>query len=208
MAKEEISLAALKDFLPEGTFTYVISFFKQYNIHLTLVQERKSVLGDYRPPVRKGMPHRISVNVNLNQFHFLITLLHELAHLVTFSKYAMRAAPHGKEWKADFRDILIPMLQRKVLPDDVATALHNYLENPAASTCTDPGLYKALHNYNPKRKGWRFIDELAINARFLNDAGQEFEKVEQLRTRCRCRHVDSGTMYYFQGIVEVKVVAA
>jgi SprT protein len=42
---------------------------------------RSSKLGDYRPPQR-GLPHRISVNHNLNQHEFLITLIHEMAHLL------------------------------------------------------------------------------------------------------------------------------
>ena len=40
--------------------------------------------------------HRISVNGNLNKYSFLITLIHELAHLLTFTQYKNRVDPHGR----------------------------------------------------------------------------------------------------------------
>lgn len=206
MPKQESSLQLLNHFLPPHTFRYVISFFQQYTIHLTLTHDRRSVLGDYRPPTRQKPQHRISVNASLNPWHFLITLLHEIAHLETFAQHGARHQPHGSEWKDNFRKILQPLLRKELFPEDIALALHQYLENPAASTCTDPKLYKALHQYNPRRRGYRLVDDVPLNALFETENGQQFIKVEKLRTRSRCRHVATGRMYFFQGIVEVKLL--
>lgn len=203
MKKQETSLRFLEQFLPHGAFDHVVPFFRNHTIHLTITHERKSVLGDYRHPYG-GDPHRISVNANLNPYSFLITLLHELAHLYTHEHLGHKAAPHGKEWKTQFRHILIPFMGRRFFPADVEKALFAYLHNPAASTCTDAQLYKALYRYDEHKPGFKLVDDLGVNQYFETEDGQIYQTVEKLRTRTKCRNVDSGKMYLFQGIVEVR----
>ncbi len=202
--KQETSLNFLEQFLPEGTFEQIAPFFKTHTIHLTLTHERKSVLGDYRNPYGDQPYHRISINATLNKYSFLITLLHELAHLLTYVHFKNTVSPHGKEWKTQFRHILIPYMGKRIFPADVEKALHAYLHNPAASTCTDAQLYKALYRYDDKKPGFKLIDDLGLNQHFATDDGRIYEKLEQLRTRSRCRDLKSGKVYFFQGIVEVK----
>ncbi len=96
MAKVEHPLQALSNYLPEGAFDPVVSLINEYKVHLTVSKARKSVLGDYRHAAL-GANHKISVNGNLNQYEFLITLLHELAHLLCFEQYKNRVEAHGKE---------------------------------------------------------------------------------------------------------------
>ncbi len=206
MRKQETSITALKQFLPPGTFNLVAPFFQTHVIHLTLTHERKSVLGDYRHPTRQTPYHRISVNVNLNPYSFLITLLHELAHMLTFVHFKHTAAPHGREWKTQFRHILFPFLGKGFFPKEVEKALLAYIHNPAASTCTDPNLFKALYVYDERKPGHRLVDDLKPGQYFIIEDGRAFERLETLRTRVRCREVKTGRMYFFQGIVEVKMV--
>ena len=86
MAVTEHPMQALSAYLPDGSFEPVVSYLHQYKVHLTVTKQRKSVLGDYRH-AGWGGNHRISINGNLNKFEFLITLLHELAHLLTYEQY-------------------------------------------------------------------------------------------------------------------------
>jgi SprT protein len=204
--KEEKSVNYLEHFLPPGTFEDVAPFFKAHIIHLSLTRERKSVLGDYRPPSRDVPHHRISINANLNPYNFLITLLHELAHLFTFQQYGRAAAPHGAEWKASFRQVLIPFIAKKCFPPDVEKALKAYVENPAASTCTDPRLFKALYRYDDRKPGHKLVDHLATGTIFETDDGTAYQVVEKVRSRTKCRQLKSGKMYLFPGIMEVKEV--
>jgi len=206
MKKQETSIAFLEQFLPEGAYEQVAPFFKTHVIHLTVTHERKSVLGDYRHPVTSAPQHRISINANLNPYSFLITLLHELAHLYTFVHFQFKAAPHGKEWKTQFRHILIPFLGKRFFPADVEKALLAYLHNPAASTCTDITLYKALYKYDEHKPGHKLVDDIGENQFFETEDGQTYQKIQKLRTRTRCRNVATGKMYFFQGIAEVKSV--
>jgi len=206
MKKQETSINFLEQFLPHGAFEQIAPFFRTHTIHLTLTHDRRSVLGDYRHPVPEAPYHRISINANLNPYSFLITLLHELAHLFTFVHFQHKAPPHGKEWKTQFRHILIPFMGKRFFPADVEKALYAYLHNPAASTCTDAHLYKALYRYDDHKPGFKLVDDLGENQYFETEDGQVFQKLEKLRTRTRCKNVDNGKVYFFQGIVEVKAV--
>jgi hypothetical protein len=86
MPINEHPMQALAGFLPDKSFEQVLAYLHEYRVHLTITKQRKSVLGDYRHPGR-GANHRISINGNLNKYEFLITFLHELAHLLTFEKF-------------------------------------------------------------------------------------------------------------------------
>lgn len=206
MGKQEQSLQALSRFIPEGSFPLVLPFFDTHTIHLTLTRERKSVLGDYRNPVKDAPFHRISINANLNQYNFLITLLHELAHLFTWVKFHGKVAPHGGEWKEEFRKILVPFIGKGIFPADVEKALLSYLHNPAASTCTDVHLYKALYRYDDKKPGYKLVDDLAPNALFETDNGEKYQIIEKRRTRTKCRNMTNNRLYLFSGIMEVKEI--
>src|SRR6476660_1185740 len=101
MSKKEAPISALQTYLPPNTYGPVLHYLQFYKVHHTVAKERKSILGDYRH--RHGaQTHRISVNGNLNPYAFLITLLHELAHLLTFEKWGNKVSAHGKEWKTVF----------------------------------------------------------------------------------------------------------
>lgn len=206
MKKKETSLTVLEQFLPNGAFEQVAPFFKTHAIHLTLTNERRSVLGDYRSPGPGNTHHRISINVNLNPYSFLITLLHELAHLFTYVHFQHKAQPHGKEWKTQFRHILIPFMGKRFFPADVEKALFAYLHNPSASTCTDTQLFKALYHYDEHKPGFKLVDDVGINHYFETEDGSVYQKMETLRTRVKCRNINNGKMYLFPGIVEVKSV--
>ena len=58
-------LEALKNFIPENSFDYIVDAIHKYSIHFTVTQRRKTILGDYRHPI-KNKNHRITVNGNLN----------------------------------------------------------------------------------------------------------------------------------------------
>jgi hypothetical protein len=88
----------------------------------------------------------------------------------------------------------------------VERALLAYLKNPAASTCTDPSLYKALYRYDAKRPGYKLVDEIQINQKFKTADGQEFLKLEKRRTRSRCQNIKTGKFFLFPGIAEVELL--
>ncbi|MEO7767361.1 MAG: SprT-like domain-containing protein, partial [Ferruginibacter sp.] len=109
MPKHEAPLHQLKQYLPVGSFDEVSQYLQQYQVQLTITRERKSVLGDYRNSFA-DKNHRISVNGNLNPYAFLITLLHELAHLFTYERFGNKVMAHGQEWKNEYSKVLARFL--------------------------------------------------------------------------------------------------
>ena len=206
MRKKETPLHQLQQYLPPDTFQMVAPYFNKYTIHLTLTRDRKTVLGDYREPTAAHPYHRITVNINLNSYNFLITLVHEMAHMITFDNFKHKAEAHGKEWKTQFRHMLMPFIGKKIFPSDIEKALIKYMQNPSASTCTDQGLYKALYNYDIRKPGHMLVCDLEPGHMFQIEDGRVFEKLEQLRTRSICKEVGTRKKYFFPGIYEVKLV--
>ncbi len=205
--KQERPFDALIPFLPPNTYEQVLPYFRQHPVHLTLTPDRKSVLGDYRHPTKDAPYHRISINGSLNPYSFLITLLHELAHMLVYLQYQGKVAPHGAEWKNQFQQMLLPYVGQQFFPPDIEQALIRYLNNPKASTCTDSNLFKALHRYSHKSQaGWVMLDSLPIGVQFRIEKGGVYQLLERRRTRYKCLEIASGKLYLFPGIYEVKPI--
>lgn len=197
----------LIQFLPEGTFPFVAPYFSQHKVQLTVKQERKNVLGDYINPTPKTPYHRISINGNLNPYSFLVTLLHELAHLTTYIKYKHSVSAHGSEWKNEFKIILTPFIQHALLPEDIHHALLQYMHNVKATTCGDALLYKTLARYNPRAHRISFVDEIPEGHYFKTPkTGKVYIKGAKRRTRYLCTEVSTQTVYLFPGIYEVEKI--
>jgi len=206
MPKKEAPLQQLNDFLPPGTFDAVSHYLHSYKIHLTITRQRKTVLGDYRHRTHMEN-HRISINGNLNPFAFLITLLHEIAHLLTFEQHSNKVAAHGKEWKNVYAGLLKQFLEHKIFPDDIESELINSLKNPAASSCAEDGLIRVLRKYDISKNGHRLVEELPSDALFRLTSGQIFKKGERLRKRFKCIEVSTQKVYLFSPVYEVELVS-
>lgn len=205
MGKTEAPLAALSAFVPKGAVDMVMQYLVQYKVHLTITRERKSILGDYRFAVN-GKNHRISVNGNLNEFAFLITLLHELAHLVAFLRYGNSIASHGREWKHVYGEILHEFLMLGIFPPDIAREVSSTLHNPAAGSCAEDGLLRALRRYDSHDGNKKLVEEIAEGRLFQTDDGRIFKRGNQLRKRIRCLEAKTGKVYLFSPVYEVKPV--
>lgn len=203
MPKKEVPIGQLQDYLPPGTYEAVLGYLRQHKVHLTVARERKSILGDYRHRTHHAN-HRISVNGNLNSYSFLITLLHELAHLLTFEQFGNNVLAHGREWKTIYGRMLAQFLQHKIFPQDIEAELIQSLNNPAASTCAEDGLLRVLRRYDSKQSHHRLVEEISMDAYFRTSDGRIFKKQEKLRKRFRCIEVKTGKVYLFSPVYEVE----
>ncbi|MFT4023798.1 MAG: SprT-like domain-containing protein [Flavihumibacter sp.] len=204
MPRKEYPMQQLAHFLPPGAFEKVIVYIQQYKVHLTITRERRSLLGDYRH-AHPGAQHRISVNGNLNPYAFLITLVHELAHLLTFDRYHRRVAAHGREWKAIYRQLLSGFLGVGIFPADIEAALLRSIDNLPASSCADEPLMRVLRQYDPAEERALLVEELPEGALFSINGGRLFEKGKKLRKRFQCRELATGKLYLFSGLYEVEI---
>ena len=206
MSKVEHPLHALANYLPEGAFEPVVQLIHQYKVHLTVTRERKSVLGDYRHPFL-GSNHKITVNGNLNKFEFLITLLHELAHLLCFEQYRNRVEAHGKEWKNIYGNLLKAFIDLDLFPEDIKKSLKKTLLNPAATANGETALLLVLRKYNPVQKaGVVVLAHVADGTLFQEIKGRTFRKIKLRRKRIECIELATGNIYLFSALSEVEIV--
>ena len=202
MPKTEAPLDAIRRYIPDKAAQLVLDYLHLHKVHLTITKERKSVLGDYRHATSYNN-HRISVNGNLNQYSFLITLIHELAHLLTFTQYKNRVDPHGKEWKRIYGIMLKDFIQPEIFPPDLLYFLNESLHNLPASSCSDEKLMRVLKKYD-KGSGLVLVEQISEGRLFDAGKGNLFRKGKKLRKRYQCIEVSTGKLYLFSPIYEVK----
>lgn len=198
-------MQALAAFLPEGSFEQVVAYIQRYRVHLTITKKRKSVLGDYRH-AGIGKNHRITVNGDLNKYEFLITLLHELAHLLTFEQYRHSVEVHGLEWKNCYSFLLSDSVKMGVFPPDISTALQRSIMNPAATANGETDLLLVLRKYNVKQNGLLPVAEIPAGRLFQTENGRVFMKGMLRRKRFECVEVKSGLRYSFSAVTEVRLL--
>lgn len=192
----------LRKYLPEPCVEQIARWIVEYDFKLKIKRERSTRLGDYTSP-RNGQNHLITINHNLNKYAFLITLVHEIAHLVTFNQYKDRVNPHGAEWKQNFRVLMQPFLTTDIFPLEVFAALRRYMQNPAASSCSDHQLLRTLKLHDDDNNSL-FLEHLPSGSLFLFNGSRVFQKGPKIRTRYRCKEISSGAIYLFNALAEVE----
>ena len=201
MPKKEAPLAYLDNYLPPGASEKLLEYLHCYKVHLTITRSRKSILGDYRHAT-PGSNHRISVNGSLNRYSFLITLIHEIGHLVTFQQYGNQVNAHGKEWKQAYRIVLEDFLKLKLFPPDIHQTLIKSLHNLPASSCSDLSLTRVLKKYDAQG-ATVLVEEIEEDGFFKTGDGKLFSRGKQVRKRIECMETKTGKMYLFSPVYEV-----
>ncbi len=201
-----IKFAPLAKRLPEHSFGLVMHVIEAYPVKLKITRTRSTKLGDFRNSTDGGL-NTITVNHDLNPYAFLVTLIHELAHHTTWLQYGRKVQPHGTEWKMAFKALMQPFFEANVFPQALSLVLKKYLENAAASSCTDPNLYIALRQYDSAEKTANvlFLKDIRISEVF-EFRGSHYTKLEVKRTRASIVSLKDGKKYNLAEIAEVKRV--
>lgn len=176
---------------------------KEHNVHLKIVGQRVTRHGDYRR-LPSGM-HQITVNASLNKYRFLITLIHEIAHLVAFEKFGRHIKPHGLEWKKTFQILMLPFIRPEIFPVKVLPVIANHFKNPKASSDTDANLSLALKQFD-EATNKNYIFELPVGSIFRIYNGKLFKKGNKRVKRYECIEVATGKTYIFQPNAEVELI--
>lgn len=192
----------LSKYMPEAAAPILSKWIVDTGCQFRISKSRSTKLGDYTAPFR-GSPHKISVNNDLNQYAFLITAIHEFAHLMTWQKHKHTVKPHGEDWKLNFKMLMQPFLKLNIFPNDILVAIVNYMDNPAASSCTDLNLYRILRTYDQQAGSVLTIENIAVDSIFAIKDGRIFQKKEKLRKRYKCVELSSNKIYLFHPIAEV-----
>lgn len=197
----------LQRYVPEKALELCCELVMYYKLNLHIEVERKGKYGDYHPTMDKG--NRISVNHNLNQYEFLITFVHELAHHTNYLKHGNTVQSHGPEWKQEFKQNIIPFLNTEVFPQDVLLALTKHMKNPKYSHGADVNLLKVLMKYD-KNRDYITLDELNEGDLFKmpGKSTMILKKLKVQKTYTDCISVQNNRMYHVHSLAKVIPVKA
>lgn len=189
--------------MPEHAVKPAFDLIVANRVHLKIVNERQTRHGDYR----KGISgkHEITVNGSLNKYKFLITLIHEIGHLVAFEKYGRNIKPHGNEWKYTFQQLMIPYIRPEIFPNHLLPLLARHFKNPSASSDTDTTLSLALKQFDAANDK-SYVFEIPYGSVFRIQNGKIFKKIAVRTKRFECIEISSGRTYLFNPNAEVEVL--
>lgn len=190
-------------YLPERSVESVFQLIKENSVHLKIVNERVTKHGDYRK-LPNGL-HQITINGSLNRYRFLITTIHEIAHLVAFKKYGRYIKPHGIEWKRTFQSLMLPFIHPAVFPNNLLPLIANHFKNPRASSDTDAKLSIALKQFDLENDK-NYIFEIPSGSTFRLYNGKVFKKGQKRVKRYECLELSTGRTYLFNPNAEVELI--
>lgn len=206
MNQLERNQSILHKYIPEKAVPAISEWIYKFDFKLRIKKSRSSKYGDYRPPI-KGENHLITINYDMNKYAFLITLVHEIAHLSNWNKNKDTVKPHGEEWKLHYKMLMQQFLVPDIFPADVILALRKYMNNPAASSCSDTDLLRVLKRYDVRDKTV-LLEDLKEGTTFAYNDNRYFVKGPQVRKRFKCKELKTNRMYLFNPVTEVLVVAS
>ncbi|SHJ03965.1 SprT-like domain-containing protein [Flavobacterium terrae] len=194
----------LYKYIPEHAVPLCFELIKANRVHLKIVNERITRHGDYRRDTDGS--HIITVNFSQNQYRFLITLIHEIAHLVAFEKYGRRIKPHGDEWKMTFQRLMVPFIRPEIFPSNLLPLVARHFRNPKASSDTDTTLALALKQFDPVNDK-NYVFEIPYGSTFRIHNGKIFKKVALRTKRIECLELATGKVYLFNPNAEVELLS-
>ncbi|MDG1427303.1 MAG: SprT-like domain-containing protein [Crocinitomicaceae bacterium] len=192
----------LHRYLPSEFVDMVVQLLNDNPVNFKIVKPRKTKLGDFRWKSSDGKP-QITINGDLNPYSFLVTTLHEFAHLITFNKFGHRVSPHGKEWKIEYTKLLLPAIDSNWLPKELSIALTTSITKMKASSCTDLQLQRVLLSYNSVEDELTTLETLEKNSIFALN-GRIFKKGLLRRTRFLCTEVKTKKQYLINALAHVE----
>lgn len=197
--KRQHFIDTLSRFVPTHFAPYLADCILNANIQFKIVPGRKTKLGDFRTSPLQKKPI-ITVNGDLNPYSFLITSLHELAHLDTYREHGWRVAAHGTEWKAAFRERLLPVLESEALPTELQKVLWKSWTQLKASSGTDLHLSRALKAFDKQETNT--LESLPLHAEFLLNQ-KRFKKGQLRRTRYLCTEIGTQRIFLIHALAPI-----
>lgn len=205
-------IESLFPFLPEASIDYVKGLWEAQPFYFKAAQPRKRVMGDFRP-AKMGVG-LITVNNNLKPKHFLIVLLHEIAHHQVHLKYPTSLAKrragvtsHGEEWKNTFSQLLKPLLHLNIYEADELEQLKDLIKHPTATHSKQVAFMyqlmgQELLGFDPNSPA---INTLLPNTLF-EFKGIVYKVKNKRRTRILAIRLKDGVEFSFRGEIPVQVI--
>ncbi|MCK6618033.1 MAG: SprT-like domain-containing protein [Cyclobacteriaceae bacterium] len=188
--------------LPEKAVRYCFELWRKEPFSFKVSKSRYSKAGDFSA---RHSGYTITINHDLNPYQFLVTLVHEVAHLRVFKNYGRRVSPHGPEWRNEFRQLMQPLLTTEVFPPALLNHLVVHLQKPKASTFSDVALTTELRQYDSTVSTGIALDHLTEGSLFKL-RGRLFKKGALRRTRFYCHEIKTKRKFLIPRLVLVELI--
>lgn len=205
MQRQLLDKSKLIAYTTDAGAQLVVDLVSQYGFKLIIKRDRATKLGDYTHPTPLRPFHQITINGGLNKYAFLVTFIHEVAHLITWNNHKRKVAPHGKEWKQNYHNLLFPLIAPEYFPEDVQLALKKHCNNIKSSSSYDIQLTKVLSSYSENHEETTTINDLKQGESFRYK-GRLFVKGDTLRTRVKCECITDRKSYVFHPLAPIEIL--
>jgi hypothetical protein len=196
----------LQSYIPVESVDEICNILALYPLKIKIVNPRKRIQGSYRRPRFSTECHIITINRDLNPYTFLITLLHEIAHMQAWVKN--RTLRHGTDWKLCFTNLIKQFLSLNVFPEDIQCALKKHLQNIKSSEFLDIFLSKTLQKYDAEPSTAQNLiplEDVPKNTVFLY-GDKKMEKQSLMRKYYLCRDLKTNKLYRCHPLMKVSLV--
>lgn len=195
--------AILREYVPAGSLAYCVLLWEKHPFEFKITRKRVSKLGDYRFH-KNSKTHVITVNGDLHPYPFLITYIHEIAHLVVQMQFGNRMQPHGLQWKTTFQQLMHPLLNDEIFTWDILIPLKRHMANPKAASYSDHNLSLALRRYDrlPPDESKIMLHSLKEGVRFTFNR-RSFEIIQHKRSRVLCKDLGNNKRYLISKMADV-----
>ena len=184
-------LHILQSHVPAPALGYCLELWKASPFELKITRSRQTKVGDFTSRNTKAHP-RITLNNDLNPYLFLMTYVHEVAHLRVYLTHGSRVDPHGVQWRTTFTDLMIPLLWEEIFPDEILHELRRHMINPKASSYADAHLTEVFRRFD---KNPAVTLSQVPEGSIFKLQGRWFKKGKLRRTRVLCRELQSRRDY-------------
>ena len=192
MSPEKI-YALLNNHIPPPAVDYCYRLWQVYPFELKLRKSRQTKVGDFTSRNQRSH-HQITLNHDLNPYLFLITYIHEVAHLYVYIQHQNRVEAHGDEWKEGFKMLMKPMLDPIIFPLEILRELERHMVHPKASSFADSRLTQVLRKFDAVEDKRAMLSDIPEGSIFSFN-GRYFKKGKLRRTRILCCEVKSKRHY-------------
>lgn len=195
----------LAPFLPAGSLEVIGEWLRVDNLSIKLTSGRGQRLGAYKREA-SGM-QTILLNRNQDPYSFLITLVHEIAHMQARKLYGRHVQPHGLEWKQTYSRLIIKAAAIPSLPADICAMMAEIARSPESRHYGKISVSKVLLKYSTKAEPGELLCDIPPGTRFRMPDGKVYIKGEKIRTRYRCKLDGASSVWLISGAVPVLRVA-
>ena len=140
----------------------------------------------------RGLECHIRVSSEHTGVQCFLTLTHEIAHAITWTKYGFdkNIKPHGTEWKDEYRSFVLRFMGKGYFSVDLEHAINVHMLKPRFDTKLHSELMKVL---NP---GQIPVGEVNYNCKFkFLNSEQVYKKLDKHYSTVTVMTVENHTLY-------------